>query len=130
MPVDRLVGIGLVRPFTDRPVSGVCASVSSRPVPPRRGARAADRPLPRDFGAAKRPVRLGALRVMRFARADREAVLARALRFGALARAVLRGAVRLAVRALRRVPPLRAVARALDPARLFDRVRFRPLLEP
>jgi hypothetical protein len=38
VPVDRRVGIGLVRPFTDRPVSGVCARVDSRPEPPRRGA--------------------------------------------------------------------------------------------
>ncbi len=36
MPVERLVGIGLVRPVTLRPVAGVCASVDSRPVPPRR----------------------------------------------------------------------------------------------
>lgn len=86
--------------------------------------------MPRDFGAAERPVRLGALRMTRFERADREAVFARALRFDALDRTVLRAAVRLAARALRRVPPLRAAARALDPARLFDRVRFRPFLEP
>lgn len=87
--------------------------------------------MARDFGAAERLVRLGAFRTMRFERADREAVFARALRFGALDRAVLRAAGRrLATRALRRVPPLRAAARALDPARLFDRVRFRPLVEP
>jgi hypothetical protein len=36
VPVDRFVGIGLVRPVTLRPVAGVCASVDSRPVPPRR----------------------------------------------------------------------------------------------
>ena len=36
VPVERFVGIGFVRPFTDRPASGVCASVSSRPDPPRR----------------------------------------------------------------------------------------------
>jgi len=35
VPVDRRVGIGLVRPFTVRPVSGVWARVDSRPVPPR-----------------------------------------------------------------------------------------------
>jgi hypothetical protein len=36
VPVERLVGIGLVRPRTERPASGVCASVDSRPVPPTR----------------------------------------------------------------------------------------------
>jgi hypothetical protein len=34
VPVDRLVGIGFVRPRTDRPVSGVWARVDSRPFPP------------------------------------------------------------------------------------------------
>src|SRR6187399_646972 len=34
VPVDRLVGMGLVLPRTDRPVSGVCARVASRPFPP------------------------------------------------------------------------------------------------
>src|SRR6267378_2446505 len=36
VPVDRLVGIGLVRPWTLRPVAGVCDRVDSRPVPPTR----------------------------------------------------------------------------------------------
>jgi hypothetical protein len=37
VPVDRFVGMGFVGPFTLRPVSGVCESVSSRPLPPSRG---------------------------------------------------------------------------------------------
>src|SRR5262245_16926459 len=37
VPVERFVGIGFVRPFTERPVSGVWASVFSRPVPPTLG---------------------------------------------------------------------------------------------
>ena len=36
VPVDRRVRIGFVRPFTVRPVSGVCDRVSSRPLPPAR----------------------------------------------------------------------------------------------
>src|SRR5258708_18063396 len=36
VPVDRFVGIGLVRPVTVRPVAGVWDSVDSRPVPPAR----------------------------------------------------------------------------------------------
>ena len=35
VPVDRRVAMGLVRPFTVRPVSGVWARVDSRPLPPR-----------------------------------------------------------------------------------------------
>jgi len=34
VPVERLVGMGLVGPRRLRPASGVCARVSSRPVPP------------------------------------------------------------------------------------------------
>src|SRR6185436_7243822 len=34
-PVERRVGMGLVRPCTVRPVAGVWANVDSRPVPPR-----------------------------------------------------------------------------------------------
>jgi len=37
VPVERLVGRGLVRPLTVRPAFGVCASSRSRPVPPARG---------------------------------------------------------------------------------------------
>jgi hypothetical protein len=37
VPVDRFVGIGLVGPLTERPVSGVCARSRSRPVPPALG---------------------------------------------------------------------------------------------
>jgi len=41
--VDRFVGIGLVRPLTVRPASGVCASSLSRPVPPALGLTVFDR---------------------------------------------------------------------------------------
>jgi predicted RNA-binding protein with RPS1 domain len=40
VPVERLVGWGFVGPGRVRPVSGVWASVSSRPVPPLRGRAA------------------------------------------------------------------------------------------
>jgi len=46
-----------------------------------------------------------------------------------LAAAVLRPVFRRAVETRRLPAPLRADARALAPARLFDRVPFRPLLE-
>ena len=36
VPVERLVGIGLVKPVMVRPVAGVWESVDSRPVPPTR----------------------------------------------------------------------------------------------
>jgi hypothetical protein len=37
--VERFVGMGLVRPVTERPVAGVWARVDSRPVPPSRPVR-------------------------------------------------------------------------------------------
>lgn len=49
MPVERLVGNGLVGPSTVRPVSGVCARSRSRPLPP--GVAAAFRVSVRRAGA-------------------------------------------------------------------------------
>jgi len=73
VPVDRFVGIGFVRPRTVLPAAGVCASVSSRPVPPAF-VRAFARPRFGGVGFAD-PLRLDFL--VDFA------VFALALRFGA-----------------------------------------------
>jgi len=105
VPVDRFVGIGLVGPCTLRPVCGVCASSSSRPVPP--ALRFVDERA--RFGDGR----------------DR-----RAFACGFFAAAVFRAVRRPAFRARLRPAPLRADARAAEPARLFDRVRFRRLLDP
>jgi hypothetical protein len=99
------VGIGFVRPFTVLPVSGVCASVSSKPAPAfarRVAARFDARGF--DFRAAF-PFGIFALEVRRL---------------------VLRPAL-----SVRLVPaPLRAALRPRAPPRLLDGVRLRPLLEP
>ncbi len=81
VPVERLVGNGLVRPWTLRPVSGVCARVRSRPLPPRAAAFfAAGRLLAGEVFLAAEPeafeVFAGRLRPPALARAvdvDREA---------------------------------------------------------
>jgi hypothetical protein len=57
-----LVGIGLVRPLTVRPVSGVWSRVDSRPVPPSRRFGAAFLALLRAlFGAGRATFRAGFL---------------------------------------------------------------------
>src|SRR3990172_3533855 len=63
VPVEGFVGIGFVRPLTLRPVSGVCASSLSRPVPPAlsfvEGPALSERPGRRVEGPAlsERPCR-------------------------------------------------------------------------
>src|SRR3990172_2993991 len=63
VPVEGFVGIGFVRPLTLRPVSGVCASSLSRPVPPAlsfvEGPALSERPGRRGEGPAlsERPCR-------------------------------------------------------------------------
>jgi hypothetical protein len=143
VPVERFVGIGLVGPLTDRPVSGVCESSLSRPVPPRRGpafAPVALEPLRDARLFARAPARLRSCSD-RLA-AEGGAFVVFFLRF-ALARAAVRPIVRFALAraAVRRVfrfeaagrfflAPVRADARAPVPARLFDAVRFCPFVEP
>jgi hypothetical protein len=110
VPVERLVAIGFVRPFTLRPVSGVCESVSSRPAVARRDVWAR-------FGEAG----LFARRVVR-ARfgAARRAFLAPRPPDPVVARPVLRRA--LTVRFGR--APLLVAARPPAPPRFFVGVRF------
>jgi hypothetical protein len=109
--VERIVGIGLVRPRTERPVSGVWASSRSRPVPPARRFLAPAAAFYFPPPAALRAV-----------------VRAKALRFFLPCGDRPPAVFRLAVLA-RRAPALRAPARAPEPARLFDGVFFCPLLE-
>lgn len=109
VPVDRLVGIGLVGPRTERPVSGVWASSRSMPVPPgRRVVRALVRL--EDFVVER------AGELFFFPR-------------GGLALAVFRPVLRRAVDARRAAAPLRAAARDPAAADLFDTVRFRPVFD-
>lgn len=140
VPVERRVRIGLVRPFTVRPVLGVWARVSSRPLPPalRRlaafaGLRAVFRAAGRDvlreadvfraFAAFRRAEGLAPSEPV-FRRAEGRlpgrgglvAFLRFAFPFGVLAPAVLR------LPAADR-PPVRAFARAPAPAFRLDGVR-------
>jgi hypothetical protein len=137
--VERRVAIGLVRPFTERPVSGVWLRVSSLPVPPLRGRPAAlfaafffDAGLLRDGPAVRRleavvarfrersEVFLAVLADLVFLRGVavllREAGFPDFLRAGVLAPAVFR-----------RPPLLRAIARTPAPALPLDGVRVCPL---
>src|SRR5205823_8814324 len=110
VPVDRRVGIGFVIPRTERPVSGVWASVSSRPVPPRERAAFV---LPR---AALRFPGLGGL----------VACFRRAFPCGVFAPAVLRPVLRFALDVFRAPAPLRAAARDPAPALRFEGVFLCP----
>jgi hypothetical protein len=119
--VDRIVGMGLVRPRTERPVSGVCARSRSRPVPPSRRFLG-----PRLDARFFVPVRDD--EAVRVAGLDRAVPLF--LPFGVFAAVVLRPVFRRAAEARRAPAPLRAAALPPDPARLFGGVRFCPFLEP
>src|SRR3954454_18180503 len=121
-PVDRFVGIGLVGPRTERPVSGVCARSFSIPVPPRRRA-------PRAV-LARAPAARNCF-IDRLADDARFADDAAFFFFprGVFAPAVLRPVFRRAADARPLPAPLRADARAPAPARLFDGVRFWPFVE-
>jgi hypothetical protein len=146
--VERRVGIGLVGPLRVRPVSGVWARVSSRPVPPtRRGAGEAAfrgvaapdrREVDASFGAVERfraPAAPDCFRAPLAAERLRAAALVEPARLvlavPAAGRAVDPVPLRLFVRAvpfalrgaaaLRRPPP---VARAAALARLVDGDRF------
>ncbi len=126
VPVDRFVGIGLVGPRTERPVSGVCARSFSMPVPPRRREPRAD--------PARALARAPAARncfIDRFADDGRFAEDAAFFFFprGVFAPAVLRPVFRRAVDARPLPAPLRADARAPAAVRLFDGVRFCPFVE-
>jgi hypothetical protein len=101
VPVERLVGMGLVGPRRRRPVSGVWASVDSRPVPPPRAALPAPRALAAFFLL---PGRGGFV-----------ACFLAALPLGVLAPAVFL-----------RPPPLRDIARRPAPERFVEGVRFWP----
>jgi hypothetical protein len=100
VPVERFVGMGFVRPRTERPVSGVWSSVASRPVPPALAARR--------FGEASR------LPAFSGRRADRRAA-ARFPRPGAARR----------VRAVLAVVLFRAAERRFGATDLFRRPDFR-----
>jgi len=114
--VDRFVGNGFVGPRTDRPVSGVCASSRSLPVPPAG----------RDPVDAERFLaRAAAARSCSTERFDDVFFFPR----GVFAPAVFRPVLRRAVDTRRGPAPPRADARAPAPARFFDRVRFCALLE-
>jgi|SRR5688572_22418118 len=123
VPVERLVGIGLVSPRTVRPVAGVWASSLSRPVPPRRlGAPAFALLFVPELRRGRAvfleaPFRL-TLRALR---------LAGRVGFFACFRRVFPRAV-LAGAAFRLEPALRAFARAPARALRLEVVRFRPLL--
>src|SRR5829696_3755681 len=135
VPVDRFVSIGLVRPVTVRPLSGVWSRVDSRPVPPcRRPAdlaapRFADLPalpaLPRADAALRLPAVV--FRAVCFpGRGGFRVCLRRALPLGVFAPAVLRPVLRRAA-AVRRAPaPLRAAARAPAPPFRLEGVFFWP----
>jgi len=124
VPVERLVAIGFVRPFTERPVSGVWSSVSSRPLPPCLGLAALFRAGLR-FAPRAAPFFCALPVVLREAPA-----LLRALPFGVLAPAVFLPVFRLAVET--RFPPAPLLADALTPApaRLFDGVFLFALAAP
>jgi hypothetical protein len=117
VPVDRFVGSGFVGPRRERPAAGVWDRVSSRPLPPARGAvlrgRFADEP-----------------RVMLFlAFAPRAALFAFPARAGFLAERRLAFPFGVFARAVFRFPPrLLRVARSPAPARFFEGVSFWPLL--
>jgi len=113
VPVDRFVGIGFVGPWTVRPVRGVCASSSSRPVPPSRlaGGFVFVLVFVRGLAAARRAAR-------------GFACFRRILAFDVFAPAVLRPVFRRTLLARFRPAPLRAEARAPEPARLLGGVRF------
>jgi len=120
VPVERLVGNGLVRPRVVRPVSGVWARVSSRPVPPALslvvGPRFDDAVLEVALAGVFRLAGGAAFLALRFSFPARGLTdcLRLALAFGRLAPAVLRPA------------PLRAFAARLpEPARLAE-----PFLSP
>jgi hypothetical protein len=123
VPVERLVGIGLVRPLTVRPLSGVCASSLSRPVPP--AVSFAERPA--------RAFRTGFLTafftVRRAGAAVFFAVFFAALRVGVFAFAVFRPVLRCGF-ANFLAEFFLADDRTGDPDFRFATVRFRPLLVP
>src|SRR5437764_6519024 len=122
VPVDRLVGIGFVIPRTERPVSGVWESVSSRPEPPALSLVEAPRERA-PFAARPPALRLPGL-------GGFVAFFLRAFPCGVRAPAVLRPVFRLALAVLRAPAPLRAAARAPAPALRFEGVFFCPFALP
>jgi hypothetical protein len=140
VPVERIVGIGLVRPRTERPVSGVWSSSLSRPVPPSRAlVRFTERRWAAFLAPPLTPVVF--LAPPRFAVADLPDVFAVFPVFGAAAFLTLprRGGLLAFLRfalpcgvlapAVFRFPPaVLLFARAPAPDWRFDGVVFCPLL--
>jgi hypothetical protein len=123
VPVDRFVGIGFVIPRTDRPVSAVCASVSSRPVPPALSFVEGPRGRAALVFARRTPV-------LRLAARAGFVAFRRALPCGVLAPAVFRPVFRPALEVFRAPAPLRAAARAPAPALRSAGVFLRPFALP
>jgi hypothetical protein len=111
VPVERLVGNGLVGPLTLRPVSGVCERSRSRPVPPA-------------LSLVEGPLRAGV-----FLRPGRAFDPDAARRFGRELAAAFFRVVRLFVLRDVLAERLRLLADDRALARLFAEDRFPPLLE-